>query len=1681
MNYNQYDICDSCEVESEFSQVNTTTYNENLCFPQSTQVPFNSPVKKRMVGSASYISPGCFDKDKNRDITLQKRRRAKYQRLNDAEKYLAYPQSAIGGGEYADSDLVEITYEWDELTDSTDVDVGCLEGLECNVQSSFARYFSQESNFSKVANSAECVATKVSEIDVNTLNEFLKRMNDSGLLDSEFTNKVYEGLVTVQDVKEFFDKYKPTSDTVSLQNSIKALCLVLLLYCTYKYYKTGNKNYSIILLSMSALLSLEYGSKFIELGRQLLDDYKGKTVDEPINMVNLEDDVEPQRGSFGICDVGKIFSLILSTYTSCTSGKNVPSELYKNLGSVDRVSNSVESIITYILEAIEVTYNWVLQNFFDRGSYQRFFTHKHSEFQNIINRADELDAMLRAGTFIPNTDNLDRVSVLVYMINDVLRHMPRNQDTANLCQELTSMKVKYMKIMDDNCAAAQIGGNLRPEPVLVMLQGLPGVKKTVLVQQIAADLIYTDATEIEKKEIKANPGTYTFYRRPGEPFWETYTPHHKAVIIDDFGQTTDVAGGETSEFLEVIQMINNAPYPLRMAELADKGKRFFTAKYVLATTNVNDIRPVSIVSSDAVKRRVHFLAQLKPKWEYCEEGSRVFSPSKMPKIMVDGVEETTVNLSMVLFDLVDWQGNILESDLEYSTFKQRILRLKEKHDRYYKVLRQNIQEVMQDSSDVETQGSFRKYDTSSIPKGITHYKQEIHPEDAEATLDYLGRIEASPSRVELRKALNKLSNLSGTHFSHNFDYKVAVLASKYGSLLDVLLDEDGEFNRSNYLQLCTDIIAGRIDPLPMRPTESFLTSSLKVAFEAICTITIDLALGSIKVLRYIGDALLSSSTRTLIMASVLFAPPVAYLIYKGFNGLFKIIFGIDDGYLVEGQSRGKEIPRSKIERNLSKIKTRFNRVEPQLGNDPNGVDMLTSIMNRNCYELYLTDIEDESFKHFGYCIFVRANICLMPYHFVTHLSAMIDDEIVDLKTKITLRRRTKDRPVVYEITVSDIFAGSEPTSLEQNDLVLVQMPRTFQMHRNIVDNFVSDSTVSKMRNTIDISMLCPSFERLTEVQTHAKFVDNKRVNDIDGTQYTVRQSFVYTGVQSKRGDCGSVVAYLNSMIPKEKVLGLHIAGNTQSGIGYCGLVTREMLIDALKHFKFDTVEEEMAEVQSDMYFDSGQFTFINKRDKTPRVPTKTTLTRSKLYGAYDDLFEPNEQPFPINLIRSPEVTKQMFDKYWVKKVNNISYTEEADSVLDWLYGTSHIDMEKRLYTFEEACEGITGSRFMALDRSTSSGYPYNLDVRTSKKSYFFGNGERFDFGRPQALKLREDVFDYINNCAVGHRKPQLYSDFPKDELRSKAKVAALDMRAISGANCVLLIAMRMYFGDFVHWLVSNNVVNGSTIGTDPRSDEWHVLATKLLEKNEYVNAGDYKAYDGSLTPSLLWSVLDLINKWYGDSYSNIRRLMWFEIVFSRHIFDGVVFEWLGSMPSGNPMTAVINTIANHLLMRKAWNMMNIPDDFNQCVYLVVNGDDNIFSVVPLYADTYNEFTIIEYLAEQGMTYTAENKSTNSNYVRRKITEVEYLKRSFVFNPELNKWMGPLRLAKVLEMPYWTRKHDDDITKEKIEDCLTELAYRGKNEFNLYGVRMVEEYRSVFGNSRGWFRTTSYAKIIQRAL
>jgi hypothetical protein len=179
--------------------------------------------------------------------------------------------------------------------------------------------------------------------------------------------------------------------------------------------------------------------------------------------------------------------------------------------------------------------------------------------------------------------------------------------------------------------------------------------------------------------------------------------------------------------------------------------------------------------------------------------------------------------------------------------------------------------------------------------------------------------------------------------------------------------------------------------------------------------------------------------------------------------------------------------------------------------------------------------------------------------------------------------------------------------------------------------------------------------------------------------------------------------------------------------------------------------------------------------------------------------------------------------------------------------------------------------------------------------------------------------------------------------------------------------------------IYNNCVDLEiAIGINPHGQQWSALYHRIFRQGDEGNyfAGDFGNYDKSLPYQLIMEVSSIINKWYNDEYSDIRTQIIQATYNTYHINGNVIYRTYQGNPSGTPLTTLMNSMVNCLLMRLAFNtiMGHFEKDleFNNEVQFSCFGDDNMGSV----SDKASEFCMANIsmaLDMFGMEYTHPNK------------------------------------------------------------------------------------------------------------
>jgi hypothetical protein len=413
-----------------------------------------------------------------------------------------------------------------------------------------------------------------------------------------------------------------------------------------------------------------------------------------------------------------------------------------------------------------------------------------------------------------------------------------------------------------------------------------------------------------------------------------------------------------------------------------------------------------------------------------------------------------------------------------------------------------------------------------------------------------------------------------------------------------------------------------------------------------------------------------------------------------------------------------------------------------------------------------------------------------------------------------------------------------------------------------------------------------------------------------------------------------------------------------------------------------------------------------------------------------------------------------------------------------------------LLTFEEAVTTREGLKLKPINRKTSAGFPFSLDVTGGKKE-FFGSSEEYAFTSEKCVALRARVEHIIAKAKCGVRLAHICTDFLKDETRPYAKVDAVATRIISGSPVDYFITCRMYFGAFMAACFRHNIDTGLAPGINPYSEWWRLVNFMLDRHRTKCFDGDFKTFDASEQPCLLWEILKFINRWYGDSEENqlVRKVLWLDLVHSRHLTgppgdNRYIIQWNKSLPSGHPLTTIVNSFYSLITLtacyctltgdvRDMWSRISI------CVY----GDDNINSVNDDIADVFNQATVTQAMKDLfSLTYTRGDKKEGV-ILWKPLEECVFLQRGFLREIEGTRggWTAPLREESFLFPAYWCKNPRDErnITINNLQGTLGELSLHRRSKWDKW-FPVVKQALSLFDEvplyeSREAWRQETYAR------
>lgn len=1105
-------------------------------------------------------------------------------------------------------------------------------------------------------------------------------------------------------------------------------------------------------------------------------------------------------------------------------------------------------------------------------------------------------------------------------------------------------------------------------------------------------------------------------RNPNDKFWSGFNSTQWCVQLDDISfLNPNIAMGGDPSVMEMLNIVNNVPFVPTQADLADKGRTPLLAKFVIATTNTIHLNAQAYFSCPlAVQRRLPFIVSAKPKPEYVKDGHFLDS-SKVP-LNEDGTYPDYWHfvISKVIPGNKPHLATIADI-AEYDNINDFIKWFSKTAIKY----EADQSQVMESDENMKTiqlcKNCYLPIKTCTCSSVPTVESGEVFLGDNFDDMNYINTFMfywlVLMTYMYSIPFVRYLSHISGL----NAYYETKILEFGINSSIWTTLIK--RMGRNIQRKIGTN--------LPMSKLAQYLTVSC----------------GLILLLKklynmYIKTPLDSQTVESLPID--IGKPPVPDS-NERFNPWYK------DDYVTTSFDVNPMVSSYKgLEHSVIKNK----------------------ILN-NCCHLDIHYTRNNELKYTPTKAF-----CIGGNKYILNNHALRDD--VD-QFRIKMR---------FNNSIGGISTNPE-VFIKQSEI-----------KRNISKD-ICCVTIYGVPPKKDLSQLFPKESFKGKFVGEYLFKDKKgnssqrRVDNIYRTTISLDSLSpnidVWKGTSSEVtefGDCGSILFSITPSGPM--ILGLHVAGDKSGCIVSLNVTSNDLSL-------FDLKDKDL--------FGGGQPELCSgeiKRELTTlhnkSVVKYTEQGCANVYGSFLGYRPKHKSSVCLTEICSDMILDRYTIKHGSPIMNGwepwrIAFVEmvepinqlcaaDVDQCVDSFYqniiDTLPKDELSKIHILDDytTINGAAGVTYIdKINRSTSMGNPW----KCSKKLYL--SPDLIKWGVQDPVKFDSEIMDRVDMIINRyHNKQRAFPNFCahlKDEATSYAKIESKKTRVFTGAPVDWSIVVRKYLLSVVRVMQRNRFVFESAPGTIAQSREWGDIYQYLTKfgKTTLV-AGDYSKFDKRMPPVAILGAFRIIEQLcekagYSDKDLLVIRGIAYDTAYPLVDFNGDLIEFYGSNPSGHPLTVIINGLVNCIYIRYSYIKLNPKEEclsFKDNVSLITYGDDNAMGVHPN-APWFNHTDIARVLADINIKYTmADKEAISIPYIN--INQVSFLKRTWIWNDDINNYLCPLEEDSINKMLTVCVKSK---TISPIHQSIAVMSCAEQEYFN-YGKAIFTERRAFFlsiVNKRGW--------------
>lgn len=515
------------------------------------------------------------------------------------------------------------------------------------------------------------------------------------------------------------------------------------------------------------------------------------------------------------------------------------------------------------------------------------------------------------------------------------------------------------------------------------------------------------------------------------------------------------------------------------------------------------------------------------------------------------------------------------------------------------------------------------------------------------------------------------------------------------------------------------------------------------------------------------------------------------------------------------------------------------------------------------------------------------------------------------------------------------------------------------------------------------------------------------------------------------GDCTApVIANHNDRLV---IVGLHCA-RQQNGRCYAGYVTQEWMLNALSSLNAEgQINPKLEDYPTPVEYLGSEppAMFMSRKSqlvKSPYWTPQNSKSPSPLKGDFN-----GRTPLEISMHKS------------LRKIvvpDPVVFSDERE----WLGKIYRSSGPKEILTLEQAIFGDEALGISSVSGKASVGHPWN--TFTTRK-------QLIDLTKKTIHpSLSEAVNILIEKLRNGTEPEFLVVDLLKDEKLPLNKVALGKSRIFCVLPIDVNLVLKMYFGQFLQHVMDLHNTHPVKIGMSLSAKDSACLATNLFSNRQDVSylAGDFAASDRCIPFEIFMVLIQFVNEWYRDGYSEHRYLLGRAVFQPVHDCDGLRYKTRQGMPSGLYLTSVFNSLAYALIFKKVFNTLNCP-----LLSISTYGDDHVL-VVPK-EQTPTVEVVSRELEIYGLTYTGSDKKGLPSWIS--FEQVDFLQRKLVFDSGIWYFRMPIKTI-VDNMGYYRRTAETRNWSEK--RIIESISINGFYEFFQHGRKvfdlMLKEYDHI---------------------